>query len=266
MKYFVTGDTYPVKDQLKALGCRWDRDQRAWYTGDEGIYTQAQAIVGTPPVRNAPGPVDLGTTDPADLAAHFGRTALPDATIKQFSCAGLDKGDNGLPNGSIRKVRGVRYVQVARTRRRYLSRDDLDDFDDFSTPAGGQYNWDGVPVVSTEEELAADAAAAAAKQRPIDAKAAWDACVTQISTVCDSRPAWLSDTTRVGRWHAPSCPHTGAYAELHIGETEVCFYTPGYFACDWDYPAVCRVATATPELVQQITAAVALCRECRLVT
>lgn len=26
----ITGNTYPVKDQLKALGGRWNADERAW--------------------------------------------------------------------------------------------------------------------------------------------------------------------------------------------------------------------------------------------
>ena len=30
----ITGNTYPVKDSLKALGARWNPDQKAWMIDD----------------------------------------------------------------------------------------------------------------------------------------------------------------------------------------------------------------------------------------
>lgn len=43
-KVLITGNTYPVKDQLKALGAKWDADQKAWAI-DEDKAEQAHAIV-----------------------------------------------------------------------------------------------------------------------------------------------------------------------------------------------------------------------------
>jgi hypothetical protein len=47
----ITGNTYPVKEQLKALGARWNADAKAWMvTPDKAA--QAQAIVaGAGPVQ-----------------------------------------------------------------------------------------------------------------------------------------------------------------------------------------------------------------------
>jgi len=41
----ITGNTYPVKDQLKAIGCRWSVQQKCWTTTSEAIYRQGMALV-----------------------------------------------------------------------------------------------------------------------------------------------------------------------------------------------------------------------------
>jgi hypothetical protein len=40
----ITGNTYPVKEQLKALGARWNGDQKAWMVTPEKA-DEAQRIV-----------------------------------------------------------------------------------------------------------------------------------------------------------------------------------------------------------------------------
>jgi len=40
----ITGNTYPVKDSLKALGARWNPDQKAWMI-DDSKADQARKIV-----------------------------------------------------------------------------------------------------------------------------------------------------------------------------------------------------------------------------
>jgi len=38
---WLTGDTYSVRDQLKAIGCRWSRSHRKWYfTYDPYVHTR----------------------------------------------------------------------------------------------------------------------------------------------------------------------------------------------------------------------------------
>ena len=44
MSVAITGNTYPVKDQLKALGGRWDADRKAWMV-PEAKAAEAQALV-----------------------------------------------------------------------------------------------------------------------------------------------------------------------------------------------------------------------------
>jgi len=41
----IRGNTYPVKEQLKALGARWDAAAKVWRI-DESKSAQAQAVVG----------------------------------------------------------------------------------------------------------------------------------------------------------------------------------------------------------------------------
>lgn len=44
----ITGNTFPVKDQLKALGAKWNPDEKAWMIA-EGKAEQARAIVAGAP-------------------------------------------------------------------------------------------------------------------------------------------------------------------------------------------------------------------------
>ena len=48
----VTGNTYPVKEALKALGARWNPDQKVWMVPDEKI-EQARAIVASAPAKTS---------------------------------------------------------------------------------------------------------------------------------------------------------------------------------------------------------------------
>ena len=41
----ITGNTYPVKDKLKAMGARWNADAKAWMVPDEKA-DAARALVG----------------------------------------------------------------------------------------------------------------------------------------------------------------------------------------------------------------------------
>jgi hypothetical protein len=187
-KHYITGNTFPVKDQLRQLGCRWDAGRKAWYTEDAEIAAKAAAIVQPHPLYNSPPPQDLGTTDPAASAAKFGRHAVDGAKIVSFSVYGLAKGEGPQSDGSIRRVKGKRYVQIAHTPRRYLSRDWLEDMDMFSAAPGGSYQWDGVEIEPTADEIAADAKAVAdkeAKERPIRRRAE---IVRLVQTAANGKP------------------------------------------------------------------------------
>jgi len=75
----LTGDTYPLRAQLKAMGAVWDSAGRVWKIAPERA-AQAQALVEhrpaveTPPVASARwSPATQGTDeqDQADLLAHL---------------------------------------------------------------------------------------------------------------------------------------------------------------------------------------------------
>lgn len=36
-KYYITGNTYPAKNVLKELGCKWVGELKAWITEDEDV-------------------------------------------------------------------------------------------------------------------------------------------------------------------------------------------------------------------------------------
>lgn len=60
----VTGNTYPVKDKLRELGGKWDRDRKVWLVPDNKI-KEAQEAVNNPP-KKAP----LSKTDIIAIAVR----------------------------------------------------------------------------------------------------------------------------------------------------------------------------------------------------
>jgi hypothetical protein len=66
----LTGDTFPVRVQLKALGALWDSANRVWHIAPEKA-AQAQALVDHQPVIETPPPTHrMPAADPL--------AALPD--------------------------------------------------------------------------------------------------------------------------------------------------------------------------------------------
>ena len=47
----ISGNTYPVKDQLRALGGKWNPDAKAWMVPDDKA-DQAKALVAGAPASN----------------------------------------------------------------------------------------------------------------------------------------------------------------------------------------------------------------------
>lgn len=48
MKIAITGNTYPVKDQLKALGATWDADRKAWMVPQDKAEMARQIVAQAP--------------------------------------------------------------------------------------------------------------------------------------------------------------------------------------------------------------------------
>lgn len=64
-RVYLAGDTYAVKDRIKALGGHWDEDRRAWWVGSTKI-VEAQSLVDNlaftpagPPVKQNPNDIRL---------------------------------------------------------------------------------------------------------------------------------------------------------------------------------------------------------------
>ena len=45
----ITGNTYPVKDKLKALGAKWDADQKCWTITDKKADEARKIVEAAPP-------------------------------------------------------------------------------------------------------------------------------------------------------------------------------------------------------------------------
>ena len=76
--YFV-GNTYPIKDQIKGAGGKWDPERKAWYIGvqrrevAESIVTQVAAAPTTPAAENGSGdqrPVERLAEDAREIAGR----------------------------------------------------------------------------------------------------------------------------------------------------------------------------------------------------
>ena len=52
MQVAITGNTYPVKDALKALGAKWDADRKCWTITDQKA-DEARKLVANAPVAVA---------------------------------------------------------------------------------------------------------------------------------------------------------------------------------------------------------------------
>lgn len=48
MAQAITGNTYPVKDQIKALGGKWDADAKCWMVPDAKADEARRLVAGAP--------------------------------------------------------------------------------------------------------------------------------------------------------------------------------------------------------------------------
>lgn len=53
MQALITGNTYPVKDALKALGAKWDKTAKGWRI-DDALQDKARAIVDSAKTSSYP--------------------------------------------------------------------------------------------------------------------------------------------------------------------------------------------------------------------
>lgn len=85
----ITGNTYPVKDQLKALGGRWDSVAKGWKVPDDKA-EEARKLVG--------GPATAATNaTPRATCAECGKGGrlvrdMEDGMYKHYKCCDMPPG------------------------------------------------------------------------------------------------------------------------------------------------------------------------------
>lgn len=98
-RFYLRGNTYPVKDQLRSAGCKWDPDAKCWYTGKREVAEQLVSQLQQSPTpsaettsssaaSNAPG--SGGRQEPGDDAVVAGRAAYKGKTY--YVAGRVDRG------------------------------------------------------------------------------------------------------------------------------------------------------------------------------
>ena len=85
----ITGNTYPVKDQLKALGARWDADTKAW------MVPASQAAAARALVAGAPTSYIAGSSS----SAYRPRKCVVCGRVERRNSRGYVDGDRILRSG-----------------------------------------------------------------------------------------------------------------------------------------------------------------------
>jgi hypothetical protein len=169
MQIEILGSTYPVKDKLKALGCRWDGAKKCWTAATEDMASKAKAIVSGPIYNSAP-PADLGPIDAAAEAAKLGRKSVAAESVPFSRSSGKGKKHLGETFWGKNQGQRARYIVVRQGRPNYLSRDWLEDMDQFETEPGWYCDVQAVAVEPTDDEIAKDPAVAKAKAAALEAR------------------------------------------------------------------------------------------------
>ena len=80
----ITGNTYPVRDQLKALGAKWDVDRKCWMI-DDAKAEEARQIVASAPAKV---PAEAGKCRECGKACKAPYTLCWDCKCKRDQQAG----------------------------------------------------------------------------------------------------------------------------------------------------------------------------------
>lgn len=72
--FAVTGDTYPIKDELKRAGCLWHAERKVWVASSELVRDRMQKLVPGANVPEVEARLALYTTE--DLVAELRRRGV----------------------------------------------------------------------------------------------------------------------------------------------------------------------------------------------
>lgn len=65
-RHYITGNTYPVRDQIRSIGAHWDVVRKAWWTGKREDAEQLVAQLNQQKPATAPAPSNGGRKTPRD--------------------------------------------------------------------------------------------------------------------------------------------------------------------------------------------------------
>lgn len=141
-RYYFQGNTFPIKDQLRAAGAKWDAEKKAWWTGQADVaerLTSASPVAPTAPssspTREAPG-LDATVSGRAEYKGHTyyvagrivrGRTRYDDSVAAVVSRDGertlLYSRDGSMqfwaPSAQIALVKSYRRASTIASLREY---------------------------------------------------------------------------------------------------------------------------------------------------
>jgi hypothetical protein len=245
----------------------WEKGRKAAHTkcpgggkftplNNPGVAARAEAHAQSQP-----------TETPAECAARFGRTLREGKIVSLERELGHGKRASVLPlmpqAGEILSRKDGVYMVVGAPTLTLITQDYIDDNDAFRYEGrtGWYANFEAAPVAPTAEEAAAEQAKIDKRNSIAAAEAAWKALIGKIAAPAEQLPAWIGGTKAAATWHEPAMVHTGSYPQIFLGEQEVCYFVPGYFAYDWDYPAVIRTMPLSPEFRTEITQIISACMQ-----
>jgi len=80
-RHYIRGNTFPIKDRLRAAGCKWDSDAKAWWTGK--LETAVELVQGTcgQPANDAPPTTPAPDSDRGADRAAPGESAIVAARV-----------------------------------------------------------------------------------------------------------------------------------------------------------------------------------------
>ncbi len=317
-RYYIEGDTYSIRDQLRSAGCHWDAGRKAWWTGDRATAERFASVSPEKKKNENPGEIELvgkakykghtyyirwmGTTsrgtqaarlvsldgsldfwadltqisivkrygddvtlgslrryierqnqkrsappaaaaaqiDPVAAAARWGREAVAGAQVKTSETLMSDRHDTPTADGTVCWILDTLYVQVSHDQPCYMGEDELDDLCRHGERPGWRYQWRGVAVVPTEEELRARA------QDEAERRAAKELAAERAALI----PQWWSDCHQGERAEAlPDCAacvlrarggesHGIDFGSLYVVGDDVWYYHGGSYD---DYRETIRV-------------------------
>jgi len=73
----ITGNTYPVKDAIKALGGRWNPDQKCWAVPDDKAEAARKLVVDAPARASRKSSNNGYSSQGRGVCAHCGDSCNP---------------------------------------------------------------------------------------------------------------------------------------------------------------------------------------------